>query len=43
MPAAVMGTADDVSIQCIGRVVRHQQVGDAKQAAAIIDDYFLRV
>ncbi len=43
MPAAVMGTPDDVSIHCIGRVVRHQQLGDGAQAAAIIDEYFLRV
>ena len=43
MPAAVMGTAEDLSIQCIGRVIRHQQNGDRKQAAAIIDEYFLRV
>ncbi len=43
MPAAVMGAPDDVLIQCIGRVVRHQQNGGRKQAAAIIDEYFLRV
>jgi hypothetical protein len=40
MPAAVMGTPEDLLIQCVGRVVRH---GDAGQAAAIIDEYFLRV
>ena len=43
MPAAVMGAPDDVLIQCIGRVIRHQQSGDRTQAAAIIDEYFLRV
>lgn len=43
MPASVMGTPNDVSIHCIGRVVRHQQVGNEAQAAAIIDEYFLRV
>lgn len=41
MPAAVMGT-EDVSIQCIGRVVRHQRQGEEIQAAAIIDEYSLR-
>ena len=43
MPSAVMGGPDDVLIQCIGRVIRHQQTGGRKQAAAIIDEYFLRV
>ena len=43
MPAAVMGAEDDVLIQCIGRVIRHQVSGQEKQAAAIIDEYFLRV
>ena len=43
MPAEVMGTAQDLSIHCIGRVIRHQQSGEKKQAAAIIDEYFLRV
>lgn len=43
MPAAVMGTTNDVSIDCIGRVVRHQQHGVGEQAAAIIDEYILRV
>ncbi len=42
MPAAVMGTPEDVSIQCTGRVVRHIQNGDQAQAAAIIDEYLLR-
>ncbi len=42
MPAEVMGTPEDVSIQCIGRVVRHQRQGDQAQAAAIIDEYTLR-
>jgi hypothetical protein len=43
MPAAVMGTPEDLLIQCIGRVVRHQWHGEDGQAAAIIDEYFLRV
>ena len=42
MPAAVMGTPEDVSVQCVGRVVRCQQNGDEMQAAAIIDEYSLR-
>lgn len=42
MPASVMGTDEDVSIQCVGRVVRHQRQGDEIQAAAIIDEYSLR-
>ena len=43
MPAAVMGAPDDVLIQCIGRVIRHQTRGGRKQAAAMIDEYYLRV
>ncbi len=43
MPAAVMGAEQDVLIQCVGRVVRHEQKGAMQQAAAIIDDYSLRV
>lgn len=42
MPAAIMGTPEDVSIQCIGRVVRHQDQDGERQAAAIIDEYFLK-
>lgn len=42
MPAEVMGTPDDVSIQCVGRVVRHQVQDGEHQAAAIIDEYSLR-
>ncbi len=42
MPAAIMGTDEDVAIQCVGRVVRHQRQGDEIQAAAIIDEYSLR-
>jgi hypothetical protein len=43
MPSEVMGTPEDVSIQCIGRVVRHQFANGEGQAAAIIDEYFLRI
>lgn len=42
MPAGVMGTEEDVSIDCIGRVVRHERHGEGAQAAAIIDEYTLR-
>lgn len=42
MPSAVMGSTTDVTIHCIGRVVRHQQHGDVKKAAAVIDEYFLK-
>jgi len=34
MPSAVMGSATDVTIHCIGRVVRHYLNGDEKKAAA---------
>jgi len=43
MPAAVMGSGEDLLIQCIGRVVRHQHIDGTGQAAAIIDEYFLRI
>ena len=42
MPSAVMGSPRDVSVHCVGRVVRHQQSGADKLAAAVIDEYFLR-
>ena len=42
MPAAVMGTPDDVQIECVGRIVRHQKLNGTLQAAAIIDEYVLR-
>lgn len=42
MPAAVMGTPEDVSIDCAGRVVRHQKTTETLYAAAIIDEYLLR-
>ena len=42
MPAEVMGTAEDVLIECVGRVVRHQQDGEQAKAAAIIDEYQMR-
>jgi len=42
MPSAVMGSRTDVTIHCIGRVVRHYHEGKEKKAAAVIDEYFLK-
>jgi len=42
MPSAVMGSATDVTIHCIGRVVRHYLQDGKKKAAAVIDEYFLK-
>ena len=42
MPAAVMGTEKDVTIHCIGRVVRHYLQDGTKKAAAVIDEYSLK-
>jgi hypothetical protein len=42
MPSTVMGSATDVTIHCIGRVVRHYLDGNEKKAAAVIDEYFLK-
>jgi len=42
MPASVMGTLEDLAIQCVGRVVRHQMEGETMKAAAIIDEYLLK-
>ena len=42
MPAAIMGSDKDVSIHCIGRIVRHEQDGLEKKAAVVIDEYFLK-
>ncbi|RZU43488.1 PilZ domain-containing protein [Edaphobacter modestus] len=42
MPSAVMGSATDVKIHCVGRVVRSFQQDGVKKAAAVIDEYFLR-
>ncbi len=42
MPSSVMGSAKDVTIHCIGRVVRHYLEGGDKKAAAVIDEYFLK-
>jgi hypothetical protein len=42
MPSEIMGSATDVSVRCIGRVVRHQHSEDESMAAAVIDEYFLK-
>jgi hypothetical protein len=42
MPSAVMGSTTDVTIHCIGRVVRHYLQGGEKKAAAVIDEYSLK-
>jgi hypothetical protein len=42
MPSAIMGSDKDVTIHCIGRIVRHSINDGQKKAAAVIDEYFLR-
>ena len=42
MPSAIMGSETDVTIHCIGRVVRHYLKDGEKKAAAVIDEYFLK-
>ncbi len=39
MPAGILGTPDDVAVQCIGRVVRCSGAREQKEVAAVIDDY----
>ena len=41
MPAAIMGSAADVVIHCVGRIVRHQRRIADDLAAAVIDEYVL--
>ncbi len=43
MPAAIMGATADVEIRCAGRIVRRQPHGSQMQAAAVIDEYYLRI
>jgi len=42
MPGAVMGSVNDVSIHCVGRVVRHDLSNGETMAAAVIDEYVLK-
>jgi hypothetical protein len=40
IPASVLGTAADVTVQCIGHVVRQERAeGDRRAAAVVIDKY----
>jgi len=43
MPSAIMGSDTDVSVHCTGRIVRHQLADQTLKAAAVIDEYFLKV
>jgi hypothetical protein len=43
MPSAVMGADHDVNVHCVGRIVRHQSTNGTQTAAAVIDEYFLKV
>jgi hypothetical protein len=43
MPSEVMGWASDVSIHCMGRVVRHQHTEQETMVAVVIDEYSLKV
>lgn len=42
MPSMSMGSEKDVEIHCRGRIVRHENQGDQDQAAAVIDEYYLK-
>ena len=42
MPSEVMGSKQDLTIHCVGRVVRHYLEGGEKKAAAVIDEYSLK-
>ncbi len=42
MPAEIMGAAEDVTLHCVGRVVRHEQTNGKNMAAAVIDEYSLK-
>ncbi len=39
LPAKVLGTETDVSVQCVGRVVRCTVDGQRRAIAAVIDEY----
>ena len=42
MPAKVMGGAEDVTLHCTGRIVRHASSDGKRLAAAVIDEYVLK-
>jgi len=39
LPAVVLDTATDVSVLCVGRVVRCSEDGSRRAVAAVIDEY----
>jgi hypothetical protein len=39
IPASALGTQDEVTLHCFGRIVRSYQGTKRRHAAAIIDDY----
>jgi len=39
LPAAVLGTPSDVTVLCVGRVVRCSEEGSRRAVAAVIDEY----
>jgi hypothetical protein len=41
MPAQTMGSEKDVQVECIGRVVRCNPVGERIAVGAIIDEYHI--
>ena len=42
MPAAAMGGDEDVLLDCVGRIVRHEESAGKQWAAAVFDDYSLK-
>jgi hypothetical protein len=42
MPSSIMGSDKDVSVHCVGRIIRHEQDNGIKKAAVVIDEYFLK-
>ena len=42
LPAAVLGSPDDVVLQCTGRIVRYERTESGAIAAAEIDEYTLK-
>ncbi|MGC2323788.1 MAG: PilZ domain-containing protein [Terriglobales bacterium] len=39
LPADVLGTVSDVTVLCVGRVVRCSEEGSRRAVAAVIDEY----
>jgi len=40
IPASVLGTAEGMTVHCVGHVIRHEQTeGDRKASAVVIDSY----